>query len=176
MPTVDGVYYPTQIADGQVEADVPAEMLKLAQSLRGRTVRAYPSSSERDSALAALPSALRRGAMVFDGQWRGYTGVGESASQYTASALWSFDRAKGSRIDYTSAQGNGNYGVPGSLCFFDGQPPSSIIGFSMITDPSYYVAVGNPAADGSQCFFRVFNRVTGAQVTGAAAISWIAVR
>lgn len=175
MATLDGVYYPDS---GSVEADIPAEMLKVAQSLRGSTIRDYDSTSDRDTGLSSIPSALRRGAVVYTPTrgWQGYSTANETSGNYTASGLWSFDRVKGGTVSYTGAEGNGMYRVSSSLCFFDGQPPSAIIPFSTMADPRYYFAAGQPQSDGGGYLYKCINQVTGAQNTGASSLMFIAVR
>lgn len=176
MATTDGIVTPDYPG---TDSNVPTAMLTMAQSLRGRTVRNYASTSARDTAVGALPTAARQGALVYvQGQgWMGYT---KATDPYdgTNTSWWRFDRVKGGRIDSTGAEGNGMHRILSSLCFFDGAAPSSltvtpILGLS---GPLLYVDVAVGGFDGSGALIWATDRRTNTTITGAVAFMWQAVR
>jgi len=171
MATTDGIITPDYPG---TNSNVPTTLLTMAQSLRGRTVRNFASTSTRDTAVSALPTAARQGAVVYvQGQgWQGYT---KASDPYTTGSWWSFDRAKGGRIDYVTADpSNGMYRVPSSECWFDGQPPSAITAVWCASIAGPYVPTFY-TFDGGGALFRVYDG-SNVQVTGAAALMWTAVR
>lgn len=173
MPYVDGIYVP----DPDAEADVPADMLLLQQSLRGRIVRRHSSTADRDTAVSVLPAAVRRSAVVYV-PGVGFMGYTKADDPYDASdaSWWKFDRIRAGHIDSEGAQTNQMHSIPASACFFDGQPPTAVMAFSTTSQLYVDFSAGTPRFDGSQAFVRAVDRRTETIITGAVSFFWIAVR
>lgn len=175
MPYVDGIYVP----DPAAEADVPADMLLLQQSLRGRIIRTYASTSARDTAVSALPVSVRQGARAF------VPGIGcmtyvKASDPYDASdTSWVKDtQVKGDRKDSPGAEGNQMHRILASECFFDGAAPRSLTVSPVLglSSPLLYVDVALGGFDGSGALVWATDRRTNTVITGAVAFNWIAKR
>ena len=172
MATTDGIVTPDYPG---ANSNVPTATLTMAESLRGRTVRRFASTGDRDTAVQALPTAARQGALVYvAGQgWMGYT---KSSDPYdsTNASWYKFQQVK---YGYQTGtiEGNGHLRVPSSACFFDGAAPSAIV--ATWTGPAGYVVEWG-MNDGSGCLFRCYNLTTGAQILAPnlGAVFWIAGR
>lgn len=173
MATTDGIITPDYPG---TNSNVPTAMLTMAESLRGRTVRNFASTSARDTAMFALPTAARQGALVYV-QGQGWQGYNKASDPYdgTATSWWSFDRAKGGRIDYTGAEPSNNcYRVPSSACWFDGQQPTAITAVWCASIAGPYVPTFY-TFDGGGALFRIYDP-SNVQTTGPAALMWTAIR
>jgi hypothetical protein len=174
MATTDGIITPDYPG---TNSNVPTAMLTMAQSLRGRTVRNFASTSTRDTAVSALPTAARQGALVYvQGQgWQGYTKASDPYDG-TSASWWSFDRVKGNRKDSSGAEPSNNmHRVDASECFFDGQPPRSFV-VTPIPESTLYVDVAFGQFDGGGALIKAIDRRTNTLITGAVAFMWQATR
>lgn len=94
MATTDGIYTPD--ATG-VDANVPVEMLGMANSLKGRTVRSFATTNARDSAFALYTAAQKKGVICF------VEGDGPFISD---GAVWRRISVPGMNTNRGTAQGN----------------------------------------------------------------------
>jgi hypothetical protein len=158
-------YYPTAGSTVNPAGD----METLAESLEGRTVVSFASTSARDTALASLTTDQKKGvvAHVQGTGWFGYDG--------SAWKQFSTMQVKCGAYNGT-AEGNNMFRVLAADCFFNGSPPTSIVCMWTGTDLNYYCSFGQ--FDGGGALIKVTNNVTGAQITsgGNGSFFWIAAK
>lgn len=144
-----------------------ADMEQLAESLEGRTVVSFASTSARDTALASLTSDQKKG-VVAHVQGTGWFGYDGSAWRQFSTTL-----VKGGFIT-TAVEGNGFARVPSADCFFNGAAPTAIFA----TATYRYDVVSFALYDGGGALFKFYNSSlnteTGPGVT--VTFSWLAIK
>lgn len=154
-------YYPLNTAS----FDAAVDMEKLAESLEGRTVMSFVSTSARDSAFATLTAGQKTGALCHV--------AGKGLYWYDGSAWQPLEKIK---YGYTTGtiEGNNMLRIPSAQCFFDGVAPTAIVAMNAgVTN--YKPEWG--LNDGAGVLLRIM-RDDGVQLTSGntAAVFWIAGR
>lgn len=150
-------------------ASIPASTLALVQSLNDRVVGKFATTTAKNAGIASLTSDQRKGALI----WQ--DGVGFTAHDGTVERdvlVKGMNFAYGRRD--TVIEGNGYARIPNGQCFFQGSPPSVIIGMGI---NQLFRPAWDGFVDGSGALLRVYD-TAGTQWPANATVAfyWLALR
>jgi hypothetical protein len=142
----------------------------VAVSLRGKTIPKFADTSSRDTAHSPLTTDQKRGAIAW------VTGTGWTGYNGSAWVPFSNTGVKGGRIDTPAIDSLGVARIPTAQCYFNGQPPTSIVVTSVMVDNAWTFNHGG--FDGVGAVIRVWNQVTNVFMPAgqACAFNWIAIK